>query len=118
MARHDRPGAWLLVPLILILSGCAAHEAAPPDAGEQAAARRLSAIEQRLAEIERRLLRLESLPPVEAPYGNRDDVQNQIGQLETERGKLLLNYTEQHPAVRTLDRKLLILREQLRMLAP
>jgi hypothetical protein len=62
--------------------------------------------------------RLESRPPVEAPYGNREDIQTYVGQLEAERGRLLLRYTDQHPAIRDIDRQLLILRTQLRMLEP
>ncbi len=71
-----------------------------------------------MADLERRVQRLESHPSVEAPYRNRDDIQAHISQLETERGKLLLKYTELNPAVRDIDRKLLILREQLRMFEP
>jgi hypothetical protein len=38
--------------------------------------------------------------------------------LEAERIKLLIRYTEHHPAIRDINRKLLILREQLKMLQP
>ena len=115
MARQDKHGMplWrlLLFPVGLLLAGCVSHESVPPAASQMAA-------EQRLEDLERRMQRIESRPPVEAPYGNREDVQSRINQLETERGILLLKYTEQHPAVRSIDRKLLILREQLRMLEP
>jgi hypothetical protein len=116
MARQDRHGMQrgrvLLLPLGLLLAGCASQDAVPPVAGSQAAT------EQRLTDLERRLQRLESRPPVAAPYGNREEIQAHIGQLEAERGQLLLKFTEQHPAIRDIDRQLLILREQLRMLEP
>lgn len=115
MTRQDKHHArhWrrLLFPVGLLLAGCASHEVVPPAA-------RQAATERHLEDLERRMQRLESRPPVEAPYGKREDVQSRIDQLETERGNLLLKYTEQHPSVRTIDRKLLILREQLRMLEP
>lgn len=115
MARQDKQGMrrrrLLLFPLGLLLAGCASHEMVPAVASQ-------TATEQRLADLERRVQRLESRPPVQAPYGNREDIQTHIDQLETERGKLLLKYTEQYPAVRDIDRQLLILREQLRMLEP
>lgn len=115
MKRQDKQGVWLwrqlLFPLCLLLAGCASHEAVPPTDSH-------AVTEQRVADLERRMQRLESRPPVEAPYGNREEVLSRIKQLEAERGNLLLSYTELHPAVRTIDRKLLILREQLRMLQP
>ena len=101
----------LLIPLGLLLTGCASQEMVPTVASP-------SATEQRLTDLERRLQRLESRPPVEAPYGNREDIQTYIGQLEAERGRLLLRYTDQHPAIRDIDRRLLILQEQLRLLEP
>jgi len=114
MARQDRYGMQRgqLLLLGLLLAGCAPHEAVPPVAGSQ------TTTEQRLMDQERRLQRLESRPPVQAPYGNREDIQTRIGQLEAERGRLLLKYTDQHPAVRDIDRQLLILQEQLRLLEP
>ena len=113
MTRHDKHGTpphhLFVFSLGLLLAGCAAHEVVPPPAGP-------AATEQRLEDLERRVLRLESRPPVEAPYRNREEVQAGIDLLETERRKLRLKYTEQHPALRDIDRRLLILREQLRML--
>ncbi|MDD5390770.1 MAG: hypothetical protein PHD37_15630 [Gallionellaceae bacterium] len=109
--HHARHWRRLLFPVGLLLAGCASHEVVPPVAGQVIA-------EQRLEDLERRMQKLESRPPVEAPYGSREDVLSRINQLETERGGLLLKYTELHPAVRAIDRKLLILREQLRMLEP
>jgi len=115
MARQDehgmQRGRLLLFPLGLLLAGCASHDVVPPVASQ-------TATEQRLTDLERRVQRLESRPLVEAPYGNREDIQSHISLLEAERGKLLLKYMEQHPAVRDIDRQLLILRAQLRMLEP
>lgn len=84
---------------------------APPAAGP-------ATTEQRLTDIERRVQRLESRPPVEAPARSREEVQAHIKGLESERAKLLVKYTDQHPAVRDIDRKLLILGEQLRLIEP
>jgi hypothetical protein len=101
----------LLLPLALFMAGCATHQIAPPATDEMTT-------EQRLSDLERRLERLESRPLIEAPFGNRDEIQARIDQLEAERIKLLLRYTEQHPAIRDINRKLLILHEQLKMLQP
>lgn len=79
-------------------------------------AARERATQQRLDELERRVQRLEGRPPVESPYRGREDVQAHIKTLEAERAKLLVKYTDQHPAVRDIDRRLLILNEQLGML--
>jgi hypothetical protein len=72
--------------------------------------------EQRLSDLERRVQRLEGRPPVEAPYRSREEIEAQIKELQTQRAKLLVKFTAEHPAVRDIDRKLLILDEQLRML--
>ena len=73
-------------------------------------------VEQRLVDLEQRVQRLEERPPVAAPHRDREEIQAHIKQLEAERAKLLVKYTDQHPAVRNIDRKLLILNEQLGML--
>jgi hypothetical protein len=101
----------LALPWVLFMAGCSTHQVAPPATGNMTT-------EQRLSELERRMERLESRPLIEAPYGNLDEIQARIDQLESERIKLLIRYTEQHPAIRDINRKLLILREQLKMLQP
>ncbi len=73
-------------------------------------------LEQRLSDLERRVQRLESRPPVQAPYRSREEIQAQVKELEAERAKLLTRFTEQYPDVKDLDRRLLILNYQLKML--
>jgi hypothetical protein len=102
----------LALPLGLLLAACASHEATIPDAKREAAN------EQRVLDLERRVQRLEGRPPVEAPLRGPEEIQAHIKGLEAERAKLLVKYTDQHPAVRDIDRKLLILNEQLRKLEP
>lgn len=112
MARQYKLYRLLLLSIWgMLVAGCASQEGVPPVAPQ-------SATEQRLADLEQRVQQLEKRPHVEAPYRNREDIQTHISQLEAERGKLLLKYTELNPAVRDIDRKLGILREQLRMLEP
>jgi hypothetical protein len=110
----DHMPLWHLLyfPLGLLLPGCASHEAVPPAVASP------TTTEQRVSDLEQRIEKLESRPPVLAPAGNREDIQARIRQLEAERSNLLLRYTELHPAVRNVNRKLLILQEQLRMLEP
>jgi len=103
-------GHWVPVSLGLLLVGCNAHPAKPPEVSGAVVT------QQRLDDLERRMQRLEGRPPVEAPYRNREEIQAHIKTLEAERAKLLVKYTDQHPAVRDIDRKLLILNEQLGMM--
>ena len=60
--------------------------------------------------------RLESRPPVQVPSRSKAEIESQVTWLEGERDKLLLKYTEQHPAIRDIDRQLRILHIQLKML--
>lgn len=107
MGKH---GISLIFAVSLV--GCAAQPGSPRG-GQEAAA-----TQQRLDELERRVQRLEGRPPVEAPNRNRQEIEAHIQSLEAERAKLLVKYTDQHPAVRDIDRKLLILKEQLQRLTP
>ena len=106
MAKQDHHGTsqrrLRFIPLFLLLAGCAAQVAVPNTIDGQAAAEQ----------------RRESRPHVYPPYRSREQIQAQISQLEEARDKLLLDYTEQYPAVRKLDRELGTLRQQLRMLEP
>ena len=72
--------------------------------------------EQRLSELERRVDRLESRPDIQTPYRNREEIESQVKALEKERAALLTKYTERHPAVLDIDRRLLILGNQLKLL--
>lgn len=110
---HDacvRYGAMLTFGLGLAACASAPSRTAEPSL-EQATA-------QRLDDLERRMQRLEGRPPVQEPYRSREEVQAHIKTLETERARLLVKYTDQHPVVRDIDRRLLILNEQLQKLAP
>lgn len=108
----DRVMSGTAVCLGLMLAGCVTAPAKTPEAaGAQVTA-------QRLDDLERRVQRLEGRPPVQEPYRGREEIQAHIKALEAERAKLLLKYTDQYPAVRDIDRKLLILNEQLRKMTP
>lgn len=69
-------------------------------------------------DLERRVQRLESRPTALAPFRSRAEIQAQVRDLEAQRAHLLTQYTIQHPAVRDIERQLLILNQQLRELAP
>ena len=73
-------------------------------------------LEQRLLDIERRVESLEARSEVEPPYRSKAEIQAHIKTLEEERGKLLVSYTAQHPAIRDIDRRLRVLNDQLKML--
>ena len=94
----------------LLLAACASGPQKVAQPGQD------QATEQRLDDLERRMQRLEGRPPVEMPYRNREEIQAHIQQLEAERVRLLVTLTDQHPAVRNIDRKLRILNEQLQMM--
>ncbi len=98
--------------VMLVLPGCATSSRTA-SGGDSA-----TDTQQRLDDLERRMQRLEGRPPVQPPYRNRAEIETQIKTLEEDRSKLLVKYTDQHPAVRDIDRKLLILHEQLGMIAP
>jgi hypothetical protein len=92
----------------LLLAACASPDAAAPANG-------MSQVERRLLDLEQRVERLEDRPLAKHPNRDRAEIQAHIQSLEAERAKLLVKYTDQHPAVRDIDRRLLILNEQLGM---
>jgi len=94
----------------LALTGCAQQTPAPDTTGSPVQ------VDQRLSDLERRMERLESRPPVQVPSRSKAEIESQVTWLEGERDKLLLKYTEQHPAIRDIDRQLRILHIQLKML--
>lgn len=94
--------------LTLALAACAPHAPLPmTDA---------PSLEQRLFDLEHRVERLEVRSFGEPPYRNKAEIQAHIRALEEERSKLLTSYTVQHPAIKDIDRKLMILDIQLKML--
>ncbi|HNQ05180.1 MAG TPA: hypothetical protein PKH69_11285 [Thiobacillaceae bacterium] len=103
--------AWLCsLPLAGLLAGCATTH--PPATADQMDA---SGVQRRLDELERRVQSLEERPPLEKSYLSREEIQGQMRQLEVERARLRLKYTDQHPAIRDIDRGLRILARQLDM---
>jgi len=50
------------------------------------------------------------------PLRSREEIQDDIQSLESERAELLMKYASAHPDVRAVDRRLQILRKQLEML--
>ena len=71
------------------------------------------ALEQRLRTLEQRIDKLESRPPIQPALRERAAVEAHRAKLLDERAKLLTRYTEQHPAIRDIDRKIGILDQQL-----
>ena len=102
---------WLVLLWVLFMGACSTHQVAQPATSNVTT-------EHRLSDLERRVERLESRPLIDKPFGNQEEIQTRIDQLEAERIKLLIRYTEHHPAIRDINRNLMILREQLKMLQP
>ena len=71
------------------------------------------ALEQRLRTLEERIEKLKSRPPIQPALRERAAVEAHRAKLLDERAKLLTRYTEQHPAIRDIDRKIHILEQQL-----
>jgi hypothetical protein len=98
----------LTIALVLSLSACAPY-APTPRTGKPS-------VDERLSDPERRVDRMEARPEVAPPYRSKEEIQANISELEEERGRLLISYTPQHPAIRDIDRELSILNSQLKML--
>lgn len=95
------------VALAFALAACASN--APPLTPET------PSVEQRLADMERRIEVLEARPPIEPPYRDRAEIEAHIQTLEAERAALLSRYLTEHPLIRDIDRRLIILNNQLNM---
>lgn len=95
------------VALACALAACASN--APPLTPET------PSVEQRLADMERRIEVLEARPPIEPPYRDRAEIEAHIQTLEAERAALLSRYLTEHPLIRDIDRRLIILNNQLNM---
>jgi len=95
------------VALACALVACASN--APPPGPET------PSVEQRLADMERRIEMLEARPSIEPPYRDRAEIEAHIQALEAERAALLTRYLTEHPLIRDIDRRLLILNNQLQM---
>ena len=102
------PGLFAYGLTLLLLNACAQQPQAPDLAGTD---QRLRQLEGRIDSLERR----DAIAPV-FPYRSREQLQDHIRALESERDLLLLEKTPLHPDVREIDRKLRILHEQLEML--
>lgn len=99
---------WSCPPMALALALAACAPQAPRPNSE-------APLEQRLFDLERRLERLEARPGVQPPYRDKAEIQAHIRMLEAERDKLLTRYTDEHPAVKNIDRMLQILDRQVKM---
>jgi len=95
------------VALASALVACASN--APPPTPET------PSVEQRLADMERRIEMLEARPSIEPPYRDRAEIEAHIQALEAERTALLTRYLTEHPLIRDIDRRLIILNNQLNM---
>jgi hypothetical protein len=97
----------LAITFAIALTACATNEPLKTETPSQ---------EQRLSDLENRVEKLEARGNVAPPYRNKSEIQEQIRNLEVERSKLLVSYTAEHPSVMDIDRKLVILNNQLKML--
>lgn len=97
-----------VVALFVMLPACAPQTTRPRPG--------TPTMEQRVSELERRLERLEARPEVQAPYRSKAELEAAIKSLREERVRLLGRYTDQHPEIRDLDRRLAILDRQMKML--
>lgn len=102
-------GFPLSLGVAMLLAGCGSSPERQVDATD-------APTEQRLFELERRVDRLENRPDIQVPYRNREEIESQVKVLEKQRAVLLTKYTERHPAIRDIDRRLLILGNQLKLL--
>lgn len=107
--RANAPLRPVVLLLSLLVAGCAANH--PASSSREAGL----GLEQRLDDLERRIQRLEGRPQVEQAYRDATEIRAHMNQLQAERARLLLKYTDQHPAVRDIDRSLGILQQQLDM---
>jgi len=75
-------------------------------------------LEKRIYELERRIAVLESRyeHPTPIPQRSKKELQGQLDGLRKEREKLSLSYTDQHPRVMELDRKIRVLEQQIKLL--
>ena len=95
------------VALASALVACASNAPAPTP--------ETPSVEQRLADMERRIEMLEARPSIEPPYRDRAEIEAHIQALEAERAALLTRYLTEHPLIRDIDRRLIILNNQLNM---
>ncbi len=97
----------LAIALMLVLTGCGTPASSPPDT---------PSLEKRMDALELRMQTLEARPVANPPYRSRQEIEAHIETLEAERRKLLTRYFAEHPEIRDIDRKLGLLRSQLKML--
>ncbi len=100
----------VLLCALPLLTACA--QTTPPPASDT------TRIEQQLNDIERRVELLESRPQVQAPLRTREDILEHRERLTAERVRLMTRMTDQHPAIRDIDRQLRILDLQLKSIEP
>jgi hypothetical protein len=75
----------------------------------------MPSMENRVIDRNHRVDKIEARPDVARSYRSKEDIQQDISDLEAERAELLGRYTPQHPSIRDIDRELLILRGRLKM---
>jgi chromosome segregation ATPase len=103
MNRGPRAGL-----IVILLVGCTQSGTV---GNKQSIQNRVESLERRVESLERR----DTVIPA-PPLRTREEIEANIQTLEKERDELMIKYTEAHPVVRDLDRRLRILREQLEML--
>jgi len=103
-----RVGRSIWLAVVLLLVSCATAGPGQP----------FYDVEKRIYELERRIAVLESRYeyPTPIPDQNKKELQEQLDALRNEREKLSLDYTDQHPRVMELDRKIRTLEQHIKRL--
>jgi predicted nucleic acid-binding Zn-ribbon protein len=94
----------------LLAGACAQHATVPPEPEIDALKRRLQALERRVESLEHQVLSLPAAQP-----RSRAELESEVRTLQAERSELLERYTDLHPDVRDIDRRLRLLKLQLEM---
>jgi len=104
--RRVARGIWFVV--VLLSASCATGGPSQPYYG----------LEKRIYELERRIAVLESRyeHPAPIPHQSKNELQKQLDASRKEREKLSLSYTDKHPRVMELDRKIRALEQQIKVL--
>lgn len=95
----------------VLLGACAQHTPSPPDPEVDALQQRIQVLERRVEILEAQVSSLPALSP-----SSREEVDGRIRSLQSQRSALLERYTDAHPDVREIDRRLRLLRLQQEML--
>jgi predicted nucleic acid-binding Zn-ribbon protein len=100
---------WAVASLLLT-GACAQQATVQPEPEMDALRQRLQALERRVENLEHQIL---SLPAAQSR--SRAELESEMRTLQAQRSVLLERYTDLHPDVRDIDRRLRLLKLQLEM---